>query len=889
VKLSSTLLALRTRRVCPATVAMFVACMSGAAGEEVFSFDQTPGRLPKTAIPLHYAIELEPDLENLTLAGSEVIDLDLREATTRLVLNATDITLAAASIDGASANAAIALDPAAQTATLSFAEPVPAGRHKLHINFTGRINKFPRGLFLIEYPAGQGMRRMLASHLEPADARRVFPCWDEPAFKASIGLTVTLPRSLLAISNMPVAQEEPVTPTLKQVTFAATPKMSTYLFVLVAGEFERLSAQLDGTTVSVLSGAGKSEQGRFALASAMQLLRYYNDYFGLKYSLPKLDLIALPGAFRGAMENWGAITFFESRLLFDPAVSGEAARRSIFSVLAHEMAHQWFGNLVTMAWWDNLWLNEGFASWMEAKATEHFFPQWRTWLNSSGAKDGAMKLDARRTAHPIEQPVADESEAMAAFDGITYAKGQALIRMLESYVGKDVFRAGIRRYMAEHAYGNTTTADLWPALEGASGKPVGSVAGTFTRQPGVPLVLAQSSCEDDKQHVHLRQERFTIHYPDAAPQTWMIPVMLGLPDSAQPSATILLGGEPADVVVGGCAEPLKVNLGAVGYYRVDYGEAGRAALRKSFPLMPSADRVNLLADAWALVEAGRSQAPSYFELPEQAGNDDDRAVWDEVISTLVRLNHLARGRPERAALQAYARDMLRPVLDRLGWDPKGREREDNELLRVRLIRVLGEINDTEVIAQARRRFAEFLEDPALLRPSLRAALAHVVGQNGGRNDYEALLALARKAGNATERARYYSAAASARDETLARATLALTLTDELPYTLRTSVIGTVACAGEHPELAFDFVRQNFAVLAQRQGPSFRDYFVASLMRNFSDPGRAAELAEFAPAHATAGGRIMAARAQEAIRIDADVKARVLPQLADWLQRRSAHD
>jgi len=887
VKLGSTMLPHLPWRIPPAAIALLVACVSGAAGEG-FSLDQTPGRLPRTAVPLHYAIALEPDLENLTFAGSELIDLDLREATSRLVLNAADMTLTAASIDGPGASAAIALDAGAQTATLSFAQPISAGRHQLRINFTGRINRFPRGLFVIEYREGEGMRRMLASHLEPADARRVFPCWDEPAFKASIGLTVTLPRSLRAISNMPVAAEEPVTPALQQVTFAATPKMSTYLFVLVAGELERLSAQVGETTVSVLATAGKSEQGGFALESAAELLRYYNDYFGLKYSLPKLDLIALPGVFRSAMENWGAITFGESRLLFDPAVSGDAARRTVFIFLAHEMAHQWFGNLVTMAWWDDLWLNEGFASWMEAKAAEHFFPQWRTWLSAGAGKNGAMNLDARRTSHSIEHPVADEGEAMAAFDGITYAKGQAVIRMLESYVGKDAFRAGIRRYMAEHAYANTTTADLWHALEGASGKPVGGIAATFVRQPGVPLVLAQSRCEDDKEHIRLRQERFTIHYPEAVPQTWIIPVTLGLPDAAQPSATILLGDEPADVVGGRCAEPLKLNLGNVGYYRVDYGE-GRAGMRKTFPLMPPADRVNLLTDTWALVEAGRTQARSYFELLSEAGNDEDRAVWDEVMSTLSRLDHLARGRAERTALEAYARHMLRPVLARLGWDPKGREREDNEVLRVRLIRVLGELNDMDVIAQARLRFAAFRQDPALLRPSLRDAVAHVVGVNADRDDYAALLALARKAGNGAERTRYYSAAASARDAALARATLALALTDELPYALRTSVIGTVASAGEQPELAWAFVRQNFALLAQRQGPSFRDYFVASLMRNFSEDARAAELAEFAPAHATSGGRIMAARAQEAILIDAELKARVLPQLAAWLQARGTPD
>ena len=497
--------------------AIALIAVSAVAAEPIHSFDATPGKLPKTVVPRHYAIELAPDLDRLTLAGAEVVDIDVREPTARLVLNAVNMTLAAASIDDEAQSAEIALDAAAETATLTFPQPLAAGPHRLRIGFTAQINKFGRGLFSIDYPTGNGSKRMLSSHLEPADARRIFPCWDEPAFKATFALTVTVPRAFLAVSNMPVAQEEPVTPDLKQVSFLPTPKMSSYLFVLTAGELERLSAQADGVAIGVVTTAGKREQGRFALDSAVGLLRYFNDYFGVKYPLPKLDLIALPGGYGGAMENWGGITFFESRLLFDPAASAATARRGIFIVLAHEMAHQWFGNLVTMAWWDNLWLNEGFASWMEAKAAEHFHPRWQTWLNGNGQKQFAMNLDARRSAHPIQQPVANETEAMAAFDGITYSKGQALIRMLESYLGEDVFRAGIRSYMADHAYGNTTTADLWRALELASGKPVATIAAAFTEQAGVPLIVAEATCAGDEQRIRLRQERFSVNDPASTP------------------------------------------------------------------------------------------------------------------------------------------------------------------------------------------------------------------------------------------------------------------------------------------------------------------------------------------------------------------------------------
>jgi aminopeptidase N len=357
---------LRTRRAALALAVAAVALVTsgGARAEPGYSFDATPGKLPKTVVPTHYAIELEPNLESLTLAGSELIDIEVREPTARLVLNAVNMTLTAASIDNDAQTAAIALDAAAETATLTFPQPLAAGPHRLRIAFTAQINRYGRGVFLVDYPTDKGKKRMISSHLEPADARRVFPSWDEPAFKATFALTVTVPRTFLAVSNMPVAKEEPVTPSLKQVSFLPTPKMSSYLFVLTAGELEQISAQTEGVTINVITTTGKREQGRFALDNAVNLLRYFNDYFGVQYPLPKLDLIAVPGGFGGAMENWGGITFFESRLLFDPATSAATARRGIFSILSHEMAHQWFGNLVTMGWWDNLWLNEGFASWM---------------------------------------------------------------------------------------------------------------------------------------------------------------------------------------------------------------------------------------------------------------------------------------------------------------------------------------------------------------------------------------------------------------------------------------------------------------------------------------------------------------------------------------------
>ena len=853
----------------------------GASAEPPFSFDATPGKLPKSVVPTHYAIELAPDLQALSIAGSETVDVEVREPVSRVVLNAVNIDIAAASVDDGAGRAEIALDPKAETATLTFANALTTGVHKLHLAFMAKINSFGRGMFYVDYPTDAGTKRMISTQLEPADGRRIFPCWDEPAFKATFALTVTVPNDFLAVSNMPVTSEAAVASDRKRVVFAPTPKMSSYLFVLSAGELERITKDAGGVTVGVVATRGKAEKGRVALDDAVRLLQFYNDYFGQAYPLPKLDLIAVPGGFGGAMENWGGITFFESRLLFDPASSPDSARRGIFSILAHEMAHQWFGDLVTTAWWDNLWLNEGFASWMQERAAERLYPQWKTWLNGYGQKQYGMALDARRTSHPIQQAVADESVAMTAFDAITYNKGQAFIRMLENYLGADAFRDGIRRYMAAHAYSNATTADLWRALEAATGKPVASIAASFTEQDGVPLVIAETVCDGNAQKLTLRQDRFAV-LPASAnatlpPRHWQVPVAIGAPGDRQPSKILLLDGSAA-IPAGACGDAVKVNFGDIGYYRVEYGPNAQAALVKALARLAPEDRVNFLADDWALMLAGRADAASYLAVVDALAPGDHRAVWDQVLAAFIQLDRLSRDRAERPALEAYMRARLKPVFDRLGWDGGGSADDDDTLLRPAVINTLGEFGDADIAAEARRRFAGFLKNPASLPAALQEPVSHVVGVSANRESYDALLSLARRSTATNERVRYYNAAASARDPSLATETLAITLTKELPSTMVGGLINQVAGAGFQPQLAWDFVRNNLDALTARQGPDFADQFVPNFMTNFHDEAHADELRHFAPAQATSGGRVMTARALESIAISADVTARVLPQV-----------
>ena len=858
-----------------------------ACADRAFSLATTPGRLPKTVLPVHYAIDLRPDLNALSISGSESVDIKVLSPTDRLVLNALNIAIASASLDGKPGeDAAVSLDAAAQTATLRFPRPIEVGAHQLRVAFTSRINQFSQGLFFVDYPTSSGRQRMFATQLEPTDARRLFPCWDEPAFKAALEPTVTVPANFLAVSNMPIAHEEVVAGGLKRVSFRATPPMSSYLFVLVAGELARITDHADGVEVGVVVQTGREPQGRYALATAVELLRFYDGYFGVKYPLPKLDLIAVPGGFGGAMENWGGITFYDGYLLYDPASSPRVLQRRIYGIIAHEMAHQWLGNLVTTAWWSDLWLNEGFADWMQAKVANHFHPDWEVFLSESRKQD-AMYADARSLSHPIEQRIADESEAAIAFDEITYAKGAATVRVIENYLGEAAFRAGIRRYMNEHAYSNATTEDLWTALEKASGVQVAPIARSYTEQAGVPVIIADEKCADGRRALSLKQERFTIFYPDAPPGLWQIPINWGIAGENKPNGTLLLADKSAKISAGQCGPPLKLNVGDVGYYRVQYDSATLAALTQMIEKMQPADRVNLLADSWALLEAGRLIPADYFRLVTAVSHDRHRAVWREVIDAFALIDRLELGRPGRVGFQAYARSVLRPAFDRVGWDAAANEPEDVTMLRSALLSALGELNDPEIATEARRRFAVFLENPASLDVNLRDALVGVVGRHADEQTYDALGKLARTAGNGRERIRYYSAMARASDPKLIERTLQLTLTDELAPE-RASELILIVAMGEHPELALQFATANFKALAAKHGPEFRYFFMSRLMSNFAEPSYAKQLANFAPAQETSGGRIEALRAEARIMESASFRERQLPEIERWIETQQPH-
>ena len=869
---------------------LFLLALTSVHAEAKFDFATTPGKLPKEVRPIEYAIRIVPDLAKLTFIGSEKVKLRAEKPVTKLVLNAFQMQIAGASVDGqALAKDAIALDAAEQTLTLTLPNELAAGEHELALQFSGKINPQGQGLFYARYQEeGTNEKKiMLGTQFEATDARRMFPCWDEPSFRAKFQLSTVVPENFTALSNMPV-ETETKTKGGKELRFAMSPSMSSYLVVLCAGELDSVEGEQDGVKLRVVTTKGKAEMGRYALESEAKILHYYNDYFGIPYPLPKLDLIAVPGGFGGAMENWGAITYYESVLLFDPQTSSTKTKQDIFAVIAHEMAHQWFGDLVTMAWWDNLWLNEGFASWMGSKCTDRFNPEWNEWLRRSVSrdpsrrigfpKDVAMQADARSTTHSVQQPIKTEAEANSAFDEITYRKGQSIIRMLESFLGEEVFRDGIRKYIAAHKYSNTTTADLWEALTEVSGKPVGEIAPGWTEEPGFPLVKIARK----ENTIELAQERFTVHFPDPPALQWQIPLTYVTQD--QPATNGFLLREKSANLPDELPndKAIKFNVADTGYYRVQYDKPSWDLLVAQLPRLSQSDRVNLLTDAWALVEANREPLPHYLGLFDQMLKDDQLAVYDQIIDTFAFINRLLAGDPMRPQFQQYARAVLRPAFDRVGWERKPGEQATRMLLRASLIRGLGVLNDSDVIAGCRSRFDAYLSDPGAVPPDLRPAVFAVVGRYADAGIWEKLHKLGLKTASTEEKQYLYEALASAIEPKLITRTIALALTDELPTSRASMLLPFAARHGEHPELVWQYAQQHMKALLAKQDALGLDGFTAGLFTFFSDPKDAETLERYAKTDLPSSAARSVAKAVDEIGFRAEFKERLIPQLKTWI-------
>ncbi len=792
-------------------------------------------------------------MQALTFAGRSTVDLTVFEPTNTIVMNARDLRIANAElerVEGAGAMpVTISTDADAQTVSFHSDSVISPGKYRLTTDYTGTINTQANGLFALDYPDKRdgSTKRALFTQFEAPDARRFAPTFDEPSYKATFDLTATVPANLMPLSNMPVARSEDLGNGMKRVTFATTPKMSSYLLFFGLGDFERATMPaMPGVEAGIVGPTGSGHQKDWALESLAPLIPYYSDYFGQKFPLPKIDNIAGPGQsqFFGAMENWGAIFTFESILLNDPTITSAGTRSQIYETQAHEVAHQWFGDLVTMAWWDDLWLNEGFASWMATKATDHFHPEWYPLLGRVDGREAAMGLDSFASTHPIVQHIRTVEQTNQAFDTITYQKGEAVISMLEAYATPDVWQRGLQRYMAEHKFGNARTEQLWQAIEAAGATGLTDIARDFTTQPGVPLIrVTGATCAGGKTTVSLEQSQFSQDQKDAVaakPLHWRVPLFVS---AGGETVRQVMSGNTAQLTVPGCG-PVVANAGQLGYYRTLYTPAMLASLKGALPKAEPIDQLGLLSDQMALSSAAYQPYAPALDLVRAVPGDANPIVAGRAAGTYAGLYELLDGdAAAQSKLVSLASRQFGARLENLGFAPRANNSMPDQTLRSTLISVLGSMKDPRVLAEADRLFAQLQSDPTALDGPLKTTWLSIIARNANPAQWNQLLAMARKSNSAVEKSTYYALLGRAKDKALAQKALELALTKEPGATTSAGMIGSVA--GENPDLAFDFYLANEAKIAPLIDDSGKARFVARLAGGSDDPAMIGKLERFA--------------------------------------------
>ncbi|BCT91321.1 aminopeptidase [Lysobacter helvus] len=846
-------------------------------------------QLPRTVRPTNYTIAVTPHADKMTFDGKVSIAIDVLEPTDKIVLNAVDMTFANVVLNPANGRVQkpkVAVDAEAQTATFTVDKPLPAGKYLLSMDYTGKIGTQANGLFAIDYDTKAGKKRALYTQFENSDARKFVPSWDEPNYKAIFDLSADVPAKQMAVSNMPAADTKDLGNGMKRVRFQTSPKMSTYLLFFGLGDFERATMQAGATEVGVVAQTGSVDQAKFALQSSADVLREYNDYFGTPYPLPKLDNVASPGRsqFFGAMENWGAIYTFEYALLLDPTISTQSDKQGVFSIAAHEIAHQWFGDLVTMSWWDDLWLNEGFATWMAARTTQKLHPEWNTGLYAVGSREQAMNRDAVATTHPVVQHVETVEQASQAFDAITYQKGGAVISMLEGYVGADAWREGVRRYIKKHAYGNTVSDDLWMAVQEAAGKPIVDIAHDFTLQPGIPLITVTSStCTGGKTTLQLKQGEFTRDRPDKQSLTWRVPVIAqGV--GGKPVRTLVENGS-GSIEVPGCA-PVILNAGQSGYYRTLYAPTQFAAIRDQFGNLAPIDQLGLMNDIWSLGMAGLQPSSDYLDLAMRAKPDADPAIWADIADSFTSIDRYYDGDAQgQARFRKFAIKTLQPAFARIGWEAKANESDPVAILRTQLIGALSDLGDAQVIAEARRRFDASATDEKAMPTALRRTILGVVAQHADAATWDKLHEMAKAEKTALVKDQYYTMLSIPEDKALAQKALDLALTDEPGETNSASMISVVS--GQHPDLAFDYAVAHQKQLESKIDSTSRSRYYPGLARNSLDPAMIGKLKAYADKNIVASSRRETDTAVANITYRSKVKKERLPAIGAWLGKHGS--
>ena len=834
-------------------------------------------RLPTNARPTHYALHLSPDIAAATFAGEETIDLALAAASPTITLNAAEITFL--SVTGASPNtdagapqiAAVSLDPEKQQATFTFPRTIAAGPVALQIRYTGILNNELRGFYLSKTRT----RNYAVTQFESTDARRAFPSFDEPADKATFDIALTVASRDTVISNTNQISDTPEGAGKHTLTFAQTPRMSTYLVAFQVGDFVCTSGSADGVPIRGCATPDKVQLTHLAVTSAEHILHFYDTYFGIKYPMPKLDMIGIPDFEAGAMENFGCITYRETDMLVDEKTAPIAAQKRVVEVVAHEMAHQWFGDMVTMQWWNNIWLNEGFATWMAAKASAEFHPEWDFTEDAALDVQRTLDLDAQRTTHPIRATAETPAEINEMFDGISYGKGGAVLGMVEHFVTPQVFREGVHNYLEAHLYANATAEDFWNAQTSASHLPIDVIMSSFITDPGVPLLTLAPVASGQ---LPVQQSRFFLAGANAAQsstQTWTIPVC---PPSGP--CQLLKPGQPS--ISAPNTPVLFTNAAGKGYYRTAYtADQLHTLIPQAEHSLSAPERISLAGDGWALTQSGQQSVSTYLDLALAYRNDPDPAVIRAVADVLRRTRDRIAGSPDQAApLNALLIRQFRPAYDSTG-KPSPTDDYKRAERRAELFRLLGESGDPKILAESRRiadgvLFQHKQEDPALADVSITFAAAH-----GDAVLYDRLLHLSQTETDPVLQHQELDSLGDFTDPNLVARTLSYATSGAVRNQDSGGLIGEMLQQPGTREAAWGWIQANWDRV-QAQLTPFSGQRIVGAANSFCTTTRRDEVAAFFAVHPVTAAERTLAKTLDSINDCVTLRANQQTHLSAWL-------
>jgi len=765
-------------------------------------------------IPINYELMFEPLFHNFKFNGEEIITLNLSKPTNSIKLDAAELSIKESHIiqGGKIISSESSLNEKDEKLTIKLAKKIK-GKAKLSIKFTGTLNDRLLGFYKSQYKDRKGKTKYLATtQFEAADARRAFPCWDEPAVKATFDVSLLVDKHLDAISNMPVISKKK-TGTKILHKFGRTPIMSTYLLYLGVGEFEYLHGKLRNIKIRIVTTKGNKNKGKLSLDFTKKFLGEYEKYFGIKYPLPKLDMIAIPDFAAGAMENWGAITFREAILLYDAKTSSTRTKQYIAEVISHEIAHQWFGNLVTMKWWNDLWLNESFATFMATKIVNKFYPEWDLWDQFLGdAMLEAMSLDALKNSHPINVDVKHPAQIREIFDAISYDKGGNVLRMLENYVGIENFRKGLKYYLTQHKYSNAEGQDLWKSIGRVAHKPVDAMMKTWIDQVGYPVV----DVKRNNSKVSLTQRRFLSDGSISSKNRWSIPIHI---EEGNHESSILMKSQKSVVSLKNIDSNFIVNSGRYGFYRVQYDDNSLANLSLLIDekILNHVDRWSLQNDLFSQCVSGTKQIQEYLDFTTSYHDEDNYITLQNLAQNLYHLYKLTRKEKFSDEIRTYTAQFLGTIFDRLGWDSQKNEKHTDALLRSFVITALGKLGDKEILNEAKKRFNKFLKNKNSLAADLQEPVFVLVAWQGNQKTYNKLLSLYKKSTLQEEKIRFLMAMCNFKQKNLLLKTLALSLTPEVrSQNIRVPIMG-VSANIYGSDILWPWLKNNWKKLVGRFG------------------------------------------------------------------------